>query len=439
VSKIKYFLAVLALLLLSGCFKTSADELYYLPRASEEYFKLQTRIDETLASGAEYSPPTGGENRQSVQLADIDGDGVKEAVAFFVFQSEDNPLRIHIFRSDGDDYVLADVIEGVGAGIESIRYIDMDGDGVLELLVGWQMGVALKHMSLYSERGFQHIKIADAEYTSLAIAQLAESNRPNIIVARPRAADAPSAVEAFALMDDGEVVSAETYLSDGIESIVRITPGRLSDGGYALFIEGRLTEGGLITDVVCLSGSALLNITHSPAEAPVARAVSVYSSDINRDGVTETPILVPLLQQSETTYYAIDWYAYTSGGERDLVLSTYHNYSDWWYLVLSDEWRGKLTVRREDTVNGERTLVFSFADGDEFYTEIHDFLKIYTLSGDNREERARLPGRFRLLEEGDKIFAAELYDPGPGQPAAPGETEIRDSFKRLYSDWLAGG
>ena len=53
---------------LTGCFKISADELYSLPQPSREFLKLQERINAVLAAGAEYSPPTAGPNRQSVQL-----------------------------------------------------------------------------------------------------------------------------------------------------------------------------------------------------------------------------------------------------------------------------------------------------------------------------------------------------------------------------------
>ena len=45
--------------------------------------------------------------------------------------------------------------------------------------------------------------------------------------------------------------------------------------------------------------------------------------------------------------------------------------------------------------------------------EPEPFLVIYKLTGDNREARASMPGRFRLLEgEDDAIYAARLVDSG---------------------------
>jgi hypothetical protein len=448
---------------LSGCLKTSADELYRLPRSSDEYFRLQKRIDAVLASGAEYSPPTSGENRQSVQLEDIDGDGVKEAIAFFAARSEDYPLKIYIFKSDGDDYITADIIEGVGAGIESIRYTDMDGDGFLELVVGWQMGASLKNMALYLERGFQHVKVAEADYSTLLVSDITGDGAPDVSVVRLGTAEAPGELEVFSLMADGEIVGASAHLSDGVESVSRAQAGQLSDGVPVVVIDGKAAGGGLVTDMFCSVDGALVNIARASAAGvdPVEtepRTLTVYSTDIDRDGVVEIPYPVPLPRQSDTVYYSIEWRAYASDGSRAVSMSTYHNYSDGWYLILPDAWRGGITVRRADAVYGERIMVFSFVDGEQSEVSATtngatngatsatsnasggavDFLKIYTLSGENREERARLPGRFRLLEEGDKIYAAELYPIVQQRPDAPDEIAVKESFRRIYSDWLMG-
>lgn len=80
-------LALLCALLtaaLSGCaFNASAEEMYTPPQLPAEYTELQTQIDAILAGGAEYAAPTSGTNIQSVQMVDLDGDAVEEAVAFF--------------------------------------------------------------------------------------------------------------------------------------------------------------------------------------------------------------------------------------------------------------------------------------------------------------------------------------------------------------------
>ena len=75
-------LMLLLVLVLSGCFIKTVDELYALPKHSDEYNNLQQAIDQLMAQGAAYSAPVSGVNQQSVQLADLDGDGEDEAIVF---------------------------------------------------------------------------------------------------------------------------------------------------------------------------------------------------------------------------------------------------------------------------------------------------------------------------------------------------------------------
>ena len=64
-------LTLLLTLVLSGCFVKTVDELYTLPKHSDEYNDLQNAIDGLMAQGAAYSAPVSGANQQSVQLAPV--------------------------------------------------------------------------------------------------------------------------------------------------------------------------------------------------------------------------------------------------------------------------------------------------------------------------------------------------------------------------------
>ncbi len=50
-------LTLLLTLVLSGCFVKTVDELYTLPKHSDEYNDLQNAIDGLMAQGAAYSAP----------------------------------------------------------------------------------------------------------------------------------------------------------------------------------------------------------------------------------------------------------------------------------------------------------------------------------------------------------------------------------------------
>ena len=73
---------LLLVLLCAGCSARSADELYALPKQSASYYDLQNAIDRVMSVDAAYAGPSSGSNQQAVQLADLDGDGEDEAIAF---------------------------------------------------------------------------------------------------------------------------------------------------------------------------------------------------------------------------------------------------------------------------------------------------------------------------------------------------------------------
>lgn len=436
----RYFLSIifLAALLLtaSGCFRMTADELYSLPQVSKEYLKLQEQINTVLASGAEYSPPTAGPNRQSVQLKDIDGDGKNEAIAFFR-AAGDKPLKIYIIKLVGDTYQTADVIDGNGTSIESIRYADLDGDSVSELVIGWQMGASLLHMTIYSIRDNQHVLLASADYTELILNDIDSDGNPDIIALRLPSSGLPGEAEMFSLKPDGEIVGSKTHLSKGIESITRVFNGVLSDGKPAIFVEGEYNRSSVVTDILAWRNSSIFNVSEnlsSGVNDKTVRGCSVYSSDINKDGVMDIPSPRLIKSASDAQYYVIDWFSYDSYGTLSKVFTTYHNFSDGWYLILPDDWKDKITVRREDSISGERTLIFSCLTGKK--EPPVDFLKIFRLSGDNKDDRAKLPGRIKLLEHGDTIYAAEIVP--IDENITVNSAQILNGFKLIYSDWTTG-
>ena len=424
-----------ALLTLCGCgLGGGIDELYSLPQMADEYMELQRAIDDVLSGGAVYSAPVDGVHRQSVQLCDLNGDGEEEAVAFFAADGE-KPLKICFFRRSAGKYEKAAVIEGAGSSIESIDYEDLDGDGWMEAIVGWGMGGDLKMLEIYTLKGFQVASIAAADYSRYLTADMNGDGRKEILAVRRGTAEGAGTVTLYAVAEDGETASAAEKLSAGLDSVTKLAVGSLKDRPGALFVEGSC-QGGLVTDVLIYDGGVLKNITLDPdtgvSDATLRSSTAAFQ-DLLGDGALLIPIPRALPAQGETVYRVLDWYGYNSRGKRTIVCTTFHNYSDSWYLVLPDDW-GPISVRRQDSDGGERAVVFSLWNGEG--EPVTDFLTVYALSGENREELARRPGRTVLRSAGETIYAASLmaretWSDGPDIPW------LRQNFHPIYSDWIA--
>jgi len=433
-------LVIFVVIFTGGCLRITADELYSLPEISEEHLRLQAHINMVINQGAEFAPPTGGPNRQAVQLRDLNSTGTNEVIAFFSIPG-DSTLKIYIFQMTGGDYTVAEIIEGVGTEIESVRYVDLDGDGTMELVVGWQMGTALRYMSIYSIKDFHsELLVGGEEYSEIAVYDVTGDGNEDVVVFRLPTQDTGATANVFSMMKDGEIVTTEARLSFGIESISRIMTGWLTDGLPAIFVEseGKFENGSLVTDVLAHISDGFTNITLMTASGVSEETVRqrMASADINKSGIMMVPMLRLLQAQSETEYYAIDWYSFDSSGNSNLMLTTYHNNFDEWFLILPYDWREKVSVRREDAVPGERTIIFSFIAGEDGPYE--DFLKVYKLSGDNAVDRAGLDNRVLLMVDGNTAYAFEILTAPNSFGLTFDETLIRESFRLIYSDWLTG-
>ncbi|MCL2046391.1 MAG: hypothetical protein FWG88_08400 [Oscillospiraceae bacterium] len=425
------------LLFLTGCLRVTADDLYSLPQVSQDYLRLSEQINIILSQGAEFSPPTNGQNRQAVQLKDINGNGVNEVLAFFAIPGE-STLSLYIFEMMDGDYTVVEIIEVVGDAFESVRYSDLDGDGEVEIILGWQMGPTLKYFSIFTVKEFRAVLLMREEFSEITLCDLTGNGNDDVIALRLPSQDTAALVQIYTLMPDGEILNSEARLSAGVEAFAKIQAGMLSDNVNALFVEseGRFDHGNLVTDIFAFQNDMFTNISLTGAggvSEGTVRARNIYSADINDDGVFKFPIPRLLKAQSDTPYYVMDWFSMDSSGDFDLALTTYHNSFDEWYLILPPNWREKVSVRRENIVSGERTVIFSFiANEDGPYV---DFLKIHRLSGDIDEEREVSKGRVILTSEGLSTYAFELLAAPNSHGLDFSEELIRANFRLIYTEW----
>ena len=459
--KFRLLLAAGLLLLLTGCFSQSVEELYAPPRAPDDYLKLDNKINEVLSAGGEYAAPLTGEYTQKVQLQDLDGDGVQEAIAFFRVSSSERPLKIYVYRQVGDDYEVAAIIEGEGSAINYVAYENLDDSPSKEIIVSWQMMSDQNHsLAAYSINNDHVLELMRTSYTNFQICDIDQDEQDEIVVVQTGAAEESNRVELYNYRDgvmeldssaplsrnvtglpDGGVKTG--YLQDGIPAVfVSSTYGR--SGTAQNYTDTSYSESGHITDIFAWKDGRIQNITLNPdtgeSDNTIRWYTAVTAKDINNDGILELPDPYALPDPSSTSvavnFWAIRWRQYDIDGNSHLVFTTYYNDRDGWYFILPDDWDGKITVSRSDVAGGgERAVIFSYWEGDA-EVDTAPFLVIYTLSGDNRFMRANMSGRFRLLEgsdDSDTIYAARFIQ--TDWDCGLDESGVKSHFALIVNDW----
>ena len=151
-------MALMALMLLSGCLFRSPDDLYRLPERSPGYEQLNAAIraarvglETEFGIRVEDVIIMAGDNTASIQLQDLDGDGLREsAVTFFRVPGIEKPIKIYLFNQIGEEYVVTGVVEGEGSAIYAIDYAQINGEGRRELAVNWQISTGAYQLGVYT-------------------------------------------------------------------------------------------------------------------------------------------------------------------------------------------------------------------------------------------------------------------------------------------------
>ncbi len=433
-------LMLLLSVLLSGCFFRSVDELYCLPQQSEEYNDLQTAINLALSqNNANYSGPISGSNQQAVQLVDLDGDGTDEAIAFLK-AAGDNPLKIAIFKRTGENYENVATIENAGSAFSSVEYLQLDDKPGMEILVGRQVGdQVLQSLGAYTLQENHIVELMSTNYSEYTTADLDNNGLSEVVVLRFDSEEHTGVVERFCYRDGQLERDPEVLMSTSIGSIKRIITGKLQENVPAVFVASLYEESSVLTDIFALRNGCLANITalaETGTAAETVRNYFVYATDIDGDGLMELPR--PELLSSYGTegenYWTITWYNMTLNGETVDKMTTYHNYSSGWYVVLPDAWKGHLIVTRGNEASGVLGYVFSHWENNEEAPE--ELFTIYEFSGIDRNTLAEADGRFSLGERGDITYAAHLAE--TGWAASVTKTDLADWFRFIYVDWNTG-
>lgn len=434
-------LSAVFVLFLSGCFFKSGEELYSLPKPSKDYLDLQNAIDVVLNSGAEYSAPVSGSSRQAVQLIDLDGDGEDEAVAFFKISGE-KPLKVYIFKKVNDSYENVAVIEGDGTAFDSVEYARLGDSGMLEIIIGWQVSDQVyKALSVYSLQNFEAKLLLATSYSEYLTTDLDGNGVKEVFLLRYNSDELNGVAELYAYEGDDFRQMNQAALSAGMESIRRVRSGYLVGNIPAVFVAGVYEKTGIVTDIFAIKDGMFGNISipeGSDISLETVRNYIIYAIDIDEDGILELPKpkQLPSYQAEEgaDSYWIIIWYNYTINRQTIKKMITYHNYSDGWYLALPDQWEDQITVSRKNIQSSQRALVFSIYNGEE--TPPEDIVTIYTLTGDNRFERAALNGRFILESTNDTIYAAEFASSKWEEEI--GKDELIKRFHIIRSEWSTG-
>lgn len=304
-------------LLLSGCSyqMLTPDQLMRPPRYYGENEGLQEAFAEA-APNAMLKAPYEGEYHSAFILTDLDGDGVEEALAFYVNNVDKNICRMMLFKWEQESWTLCSTVRGEGSEVVSVSTGDMDADGVQEIIVGWGIsGSQERTLSVYryTPQSGDLRSLASESYRLMACLDFdGDSEKELFVVSSVSSASTGTAgtelgtlrfragllkIQETVQPDDTVAVSitavSELLLPSAAADCTQlVVQPAIGEEPQAIFLDCTLGEGGMFTDIITWSGGRLTRIDTGGEESPFRytyRTSNITCQDINQDGYVEIP------------------------------------------------------------------------------------------------------------------------------------------------------
>lgn len=435
-------LLVLLPLLLSGCTFPSGDALLAAPKTSANYQNLQAELEELIAAGAAYTSPTKGENRSSIQLRDLDNDGVEEAVSFFrgATTATSNNFAVYVYKKQDDRYVCTGSVESKGTEIVSVEYPAITPDGRRGMAITWRLtgdGTGALTLCDFDEDCAPRV-LLETEYAAMELTDMDSDGAKDLVLI----ATDPTGKRMARLYQyhAGKLtLTGEAATSPETTSVERMVGGRVQLDRNAVFAEEKMASGiGLTTDIFVYEDGTLLNLAlggENSISRSTYRPVSVYATDINNDGVIELPRAVLMAGYTDASaadaVFMLDWYAYHVGSPPEVVMTTYKSISDGWSLAIDEAWHDTITATK-GTDNGLSMVVFSEYQGGAQQIPL---FTIYCAAGSAREYYAGRADLIQLGQTTQAVYFARLAPEAGSGTLQITADDIRSRFSLAKQAW----
>lgn len=362
-------MAVVLMLCTAGCrfFGNDFSSLLAAPQSPGELNDIQNALVQSIDGDYTLQYPTGGQYRTAMVQYDLNGDGLREAFAFYGTVNDDGTQTMHLSFINylSDKWSVKSDLQIVAAGINFIEFHDFNGDGTYEVVAGWKnYNSSSGILTVYCFENDSLIQRIRDDYLAYLVYDADADNRQELFVvsgqrplltANTNDQMAEKAVMAASLykLEENEIRQVGRCGLDAASeryAVPRYTS--ITAEQKAVVLDGYITGGGMITEAFVWENGGLSNLFYDEVTGKntlTYRTSTIRSLDYNEDGIVE----IPQMQQLPTpsgevgdSVYLTKWMQLEQQGFRSIG-SSIVNTVDGYYIDVPTEWDNKITIVRK--------------------------------------------------------------------------------------------
>ena len=427
---------LLSLTLISACsgFNITADDFLSPPRASGEMYEVEQTLKSTVKSAYTLKYPTAGEYRSAYVLADLKGSGNNDfAMAFYSTTNEENStfMNLKLMQKVGDEWISVSDIIVNAVGVEKVEIADLNGDGIKEITVGWNIyGGMDKKVTAYTLNGLKLVPVMQESYTHFLCCDMFSDGRKELFLIYHDTISATATAKCFSFEEDKVKLSSSCALDGTITSFNEPVFTSFVNGVSAIYLDA-VKGAGMQTEIIYFSGNNLVapfyNATAENYISPTYRTSTVACFDVNGDGFLDIPLIrspqITGIVLDESSINPITYWSTYNGEKLTTTLQTVMNYTDGYYFEYPSKWVGCTTVNM-DIENRIRTVALW---NTENATVISELVRIRAISEINWDKPDNGFNEYKEIARNKGVVYAAMFSSYEGN-----EKITPEEFKKIF-------
>lgn len=399
--------------ILTGCiFDVSDVDMLSKPRLPLELEEISLVLQEHFNEDIQLITPLEGENKKSVQFIDLDQDGEDEVVVLHTKESDQYAMKVTVLSKKDDKWRINTDIQGIGYDVNKIAFPDLDGDGVSEIVVGWQSGAQLnKGLSVYrhGEKGYE--EIFKDSYTEFVVGDVNGNAQDELVLVKLSRSEAFAKAKLYTLKEERLSLMAETYMDGFINEYAAVQIGKVNANSIGIVVDAKVGARSGFTDVFIYRNGELKNLFFDAkwkVTNATYRQVGRQTSDVNGDGILEIPTLTignayePSVKQMP---YITVWNQLDASDKLKPVLNSFDDLEAGYRFTFPNRWQQKVGV-----IQSSDTVLFKYyrmTTGTEAPT-IMEIKQVARKNWDISKEDFKNRGYIELGKNLDKVYLGKL-------------------------------
>lgn len=312
------------------------------------------RAIESVSSSYKLVYPKTGSYQTAIISADITGDGQSEAVCFYL-DGNNKTVSFIILESINGAWNIKGKGDSRASAVERVNFCDLNGDGIKETVIGWQFQSGEeKAIEIF---GFSTDTAMQSLYTGMYNNFIAFEDSV-VVISRNTGGKTASA---SLIGRSGNTVSIlnTVSLNNSITSFISVQSSQLTDSRRTIYIDEQLESLMYTTEVLTLEPQGELSRSSDAVNAQTIRTRAYRCTDVNGDKRLDVPVekSFPEYERgkvSENLSY-VEWYDY-DGSSINLLTTAYTSINEQFMIELPAEWIGNITLQRASDT--ERSVHF---------------------------------------------------------------------------------